>query len=200
MKTNRSIIWSHKPFEGWKKIYPILDSIIGLVVLQIFGMLGLYTISKFIVTLPGLGIIMSMLISFLFFYLKYNLLKRNWLLLNIEYSLSKEGITFSWGTFDKHSFFLPFEHMVKVSYVGFEKSEYSKIYFHTLHDVFDFDFDHLTDDEIRLICMEHIPKGKKVFELIEYLRTGEVNGTKLERILLKREMSKLDNMSLDPSY
>jgi len=163
-------------------------------------MLCLYLISPFVETNPGVGITMSLVIAIFFFHLKCDLLIRNWRVLDLEYVLSREGITFNWGVMDKHSFFLPFEHIVKVTHVGFDNSKYSKIYFHTLHDVLEFDFDHLTDGEQNLICLEHIPNGKKVFELIEFFRTGEVSGTKLERILLKRELSKLDSIRLDPSY
>jgi len=200
MKFNPSIIWSHKPFEGWKKIFPVLDAFHGLIALQVLSMLGLYLISLFIGSIPSIGLSMSMTIAILFFHLKYDLVMRNWRLLDIEYVLSKEGITFNWGVMDKHSFFLPFEHITKVTLVGFENSKYSKIYFHTLHDVLDFDFDHLTDGDLNLICLEHIPNGKKVFELIEFFRKGEVSGTKLERILLERELSKLENFDLDPSF
>jgi len=168
--------------------------------MQIFGMLCIYLLTPFIKLMPGVGLSVAMYLAILFFYMKYDLLKRNWLLLDLEYEIIKEGITFTWGVTEKHSFFLPYDHIVKVTHVGFDNSKFSKIYFHTLHDVLDFDLDHLTDDKLSLICLEEIPNGKKVFELIEYLRTGEIKGTKLEHILLKREMSKLEKLSLYPSF
>lgn len=171
MRVNRKIIWSHSPFGGWKKIFPVFDALLGLVSLQIFSIIGILCITPFFEVLPGISLLMSMIISFFFFFLKYDLIKRNWHLLNLKYEINKDGIIFNWGIFKDHSFFLPFEHIVKSTLVGFDGSKYSKIYFHTLHDIFEFDFDFLTDDEVMLLVLNHVPNGKKVFELIEKLRT-----------------------------
>lgn len=170
MSSTEQFLWSQNYNSSLSRSTSVLNFLKEVISIKLGLIILVYTVIH-LKDVKYLGIVLLFFSAYYAYSVFDEVNQRVWNLRWLKYGIGEKGIHFIWGKDSENSLFVPFEAILQITLVQYNKSKWSTIYFDTNNEGYLHHHPFLAEDKNYKLCFDNIEEGKKVDELLRKLHT-----------------------------